>query len=137
MQIPISCYQKLNLDGLLRRMWREMELVRVYTKKTGSKPDFDEPIVLTPDRGGCNVGRFCENLHKDLKAELKYALVWGVSAKHYPQRCGVAHMLHDEDVVQIVKKKNVVTGELRGRFKQTSDKPLKLCDREKKAKLKT
>ena len=83
------------------------------------------------------MGRFCENLHKDLKAELKYALVWGVSAKHYPQRCGVAHMLHDEDVVQIVKKKNVVTGELRGRFKQTSDKPLKLCDREKKAKLKT
>jgi len=45
--------------------------------------------------------------------------------------------LADEDVVQLVKKKNVITGELRGRFKQTSSAPLRISDREKKAKLKT
>ena len=57
MSIPISCYQKLNLDGLLVRLWDEMELVRVYTKKVGKKPDFEEPVVLTPDRGGVDIGR--------------------------------------------------------------------------------
>lgn len=31
--IPISCYQRLNLDGLLSRIWDMMALVRVYTKK--------------------------------------------------------------------------------------------------------
>lgn len=31
--IPISCYQQLNLDGLLRQIWDMMALVRVYTKK--------------------------------------------------------------------------------------------------------
>ena len=31
--IPISCYQRLNLDGLLERIWDMMALVRVYTKK--------------------------------------------------------------------------------------------------------
>ncbi len=67
----------------------------------------------------------------------RYALVWGRSSKHSPQRCGVAHELADEDVVQLVKKKNVITGELRGRFKQTSSAPLRISDREKKAKLKT
>ena len=46
MSIPISCYQKLNLDGLLERLWAEMALVRVYTKKVGKKPDFDEPVDL-------------------------------------------------------------------------------------------
>jgi hypothetical protein len=32
-------------------------------------------------------------------------LVWGTSARHYPQHCGLGHVLQDEDVVQIVKKK--------------------------------
>ena len=33
-------------------------------------------------------------------------MVWGKSAKHSPQRCGVNHPLGDEDVVQIVTKTN-------------------------------
>jgi ribosome-interacting GTPase 1 len=32
------------------------------------------------------------------------ALVWGSSVKHAPQKVGKEHVLHDEDVVQIVKK---------------------------------
>lgn len=34
------------------------------------------------------------------------AMVWGKSAKHSPQRCGIDHPLEDEDVVQIVTKTN-------------------------------
>lgn len=37
--------------------------------------------------------------------DVKYVLVWGTSARHYPQHCGLQQNLHDEDVVQIVKKK--------------------------------
>ncbi len=33
-------------------------------------------------------------------------MVWGKSAKHSPQRCGVNHQLMDEDVVQVVTKTN-------------------------------
>ena len=36
--------------------------------------------------------------------QFKYALVWGSSAKHRPQRVGKEHILEDEDIVQIVKK---------------------------------
>jgi len=32
------------------------------------------------------------------------ALVWGSSVKHNPQSVGKEHVLHDEDVVQIVKR---------------------------------
>ena len=37
--------------------------------------------------------------------DVKYVLVWGISSRHYPQHCGLSHVLQDEDVVQIVKKK--------------------------------
>jgi hypothetical protein len=57
------------------------------------------------DRGGCSVEDFCNHLHRSLLKDIKYVLVWGASSKHYPQRCGTQHILSDEDVVQIVKKK--------------------------------
>lgn len=68
-------------------MWDALALCRVYTKKQGQKPDFDEPVVLTQDRGGKTMTNFCNHLHKTLTKEFKYGLVWGTSAKHYPQRC--------------------------------------------------
>jgi ribosome-interacting GTPase 1 len=33
---------------------------------------------------------------------MKYALVWGTSAKHRPQRVGKEHVLQDEDIVSLV-----------------------------------
>ena len=42
--------------------------------------------------------------HRSLIKNFNYAWVWGSSVKHQPQRCGKNHVLHDEDVVQIVKK---------------------------------
>ena len=36
--------------------------------------------------------------------EFKYAMVWGTSVKHNPQRVGKDHVLQDEDIIQIVKK---------------------------------
>mmetsp|Transcript_10696 Transcript_10696/g.19528 ORF Transcript_10696/g.19528 Transcript_10696/m.19528 type:complete len:399 (-) Transcript_10696:524-1720(-) len=134
--IPISCHLNLNMEGLLEKIWEMMALVRVYTKKVGAKPDFADPVVLTKDRGGTTVDALCAQIHKSIKDNFNYSLVWGRSSKHYPQRCGFTHQLEDEDVVQIVKRK-VVAEDGRGRFKTQSDKPLRIADREKKAALKT
>ena len=43
-------------------------------------------------------------LHKTMMKSFKYALVWGQSARHRPQRVGKDHILMDEDIVQIVKR---------------------------------
>ena len=135
--IPISCYQKLNMDGVLERIWDMMGLVRVYTKKVGNKPDFGDPVVLSEDRGGTSMEHFCQHIHRNLTTEFNYALVWGTSAKHMPQRCGLSQQLHDEDVVQIVKKKIKGAEDGRGRFKQGQTDYVKIADREKKKPLKT
>ncbi|MBA0569231.1 hypothetical protein Golob_006675 [Gossypium lobatum] len=152
--VVISCNLKLNLDRLLSKMWEEMGLVRVYTKPQGQQPDFSDPVVLSADRGGCTVEDFCNHIHRNLIKDVKYVLVWGTSARHYPQHCGLGHVLQDEDVVQIVKKKvfkTVLTMVLRpidwvgqekeeggrGRFKSHSTAPARISDRQKKAPLKT
>ena len=74
--------------------------MRIYTKKSGARPDFEQPVVLTSDRGGTTIQAFCSQIHKTLLREFQYALVWGTSAKHMPQRVGAQHTLEDEDVVQ-------------------------------------
>ena len=83
-------------------MWDYLKLTRIYTKPKGQLPDYEAPVVLQRHR--CSVKNFCDKIHRTLSKEMKYALVWGSSVKHQPQKCGKDHVLHDEDVVQIVKK---------------------------------
>jgi len=100
--VPISAHHKWNYDSLLEKMWDYLKLVRIYTKPKGQLPDYESPVVLQTDH--CTVEDFCNKIHRTILKELKYALVWGSSVKHQPQRVGKDHLLHDEDVVQIVKK---------------------------------
>lgn len=76
--------------------------MRVYTKPKGKLPDYDDPVMMNGEQ--CTVEDFCNKLHKTLAKQLRYALVWGASVKHRPQRVGLNHVLADEDIVQLVKK---------------------------------
>ena len=100
--VPISAHHKWNYDSLLEKLWEYLKLVRIYTKPKGQLPDYESPVVLQTFR--CTVEDFCNKIHKSILKEMKYALVWGSSVKHQPQKVGKDHLLHDEDVVQIVKK---------------------------------
>jgi small GTP-binding protein len=104
--VVISCNLKLGYDHLLERVWEQLGLVRIYTKKRGAPPDLAEPVVLTRGRHGVTVKSLCVQLHKTLVDDFDFAYVWGVSTKHMPQRVGLSHELCDEDVVQIIKKTN-------------------------------
>ena len=66
---------------------------------------FDIPAVVLSDiRKGTTVKSLCANISTQMLRDFNYALVWGKSAVHAPQRCGLTHKLDDEDVVQIVTK---------------------------------
>ncbi|XP_045171308.2 developmentally-regulated GTP-binding protein 1 [Mercenaria mercenaria] len=100
--VPISAHHKWNFDDLLEMMWDYLKLCRIYTKPKGQLPDYTAPIVLKNDKS--SVEDFCNKVHRTILKEFKYALVWGSSVKHQPQKVGKEHILSDEDVVQIVKK---------------------------------
>lgn len=99
--VVVSCNMKLNLDYLLEVLWEYLALIRVYTKKPGQPPDFSDGLIL---RRGVTVEHVCHAIHRSLVQAFKYALVWGTSTKYSPQRVGLSHIMHDEDVIQVVKK---------------------------------
>lgn len=99
--VVVSCNMMLNLDYLLETIWDYLSLIRVYTKKPGCGPDFDDCLIL---RKGVTVEHVCHAIHRTLAATFKYALLWGQSAKFSPQRVGINHIMADEDVIQVVKK---------------------------------
>jgi len=100
--VPISGHHEWNLDHLLDKIWEYLDLIRIYTKPKGQIPDYNEPVVMRREER--SIQDLCDKLHKGIVKELKYALVWGASVKHNPQKVGKDHILEDEDVVQIVKK---------------------------------
>jgi len=102
----ISVQMNLGIDILLEKMWDQLGLVRVYTKRTGTMPDFNDPLILTTGRDGLTVKSALMQIHRDFVLEFSHAQVWGRSVKFSPQRVGMHHQLMDEDVMAIFKNKS-------------------------------
>lgn len=99
----MSCELDLGIRDVVDRCWDELRLIRVYTKRKGIDPDFDEALIV---RHNSTIEDVCDAVHRTLKESFKYALVWGASARHVPQRVGLSHVVSDEDVVSIVGSKS-------------------------------
>ena len=99
----MSCELDLGIQDVVERCWEELRLIRIYTKRKGIEPDFDEALIV---RNNSTIEDVCDAIHRTLKESFKYALVWGASARHIPQRVGLSHVVADEDVVSIVGSKS-------------------------------
>ncbi|KAF9569864.1 P-loop containing nucleoside triphosphate hydrolase protein [Agrocybe pediades] len=101
--VVISCEMDLNLDYLIDRIWDELKLVKIYTKKRGAHPDLDDPVCL---RKGATIEDVCNGIHRSLATNFRYGLVWGKSSKFspYAQKVSLQHQVADEDVVSIFTK---------------------------------
>ncbi|KAJ5443160.1 hypothetical protein N7445_004273 [Penicillium cf. griseofulvum] len=117
----MSCELDLGVQDVVERIWKELRLMRLYTKRydisttldlidmsnnyrdyrKGEDPKFDEALIVRKD---ATIEDVCDQIHRTIKDTFKYAMVWGASARHVPQRVGLAHMVADEDVVSIVAK---------------------------------
>lgn len=89
------------IKQLRKAIYKTLDLIHIYTKRRGEKADLEEALVI---RNGTTIGGVCERLHRELKQNFRYALVWGKSVKHPGQRVGLNHILKDGDIVQIVKR---------------------------------
>jgi len=95
--IAVSAKEGTSLEELKHAIYKMLDIIRVYTKAPGQKPDFTEPIVL--ERGSTLEDAAAE-VHKDFVHKLKYARIWG-SGKHDGVMAKRDHVLQDGDVIEL------------------------------------
>jgi small GTP-binding protein len=95
--LAISAKEGAGLEEMKRALYQLLDVIRVYTKVPGERPDMDEPLVLTR---GSTIEDAAYSLHKDLLAKLKFARVWG-SGKHDGMMAKRGHILQDGDIIEL------------------------------------
>jgi hypothetical protein len=95
--VPLSALTGRGLDAFRQTVFRQLHVVRIYSKAPGREPDRDTPFVL-PE--GSTVEDLARRLHRDFYEHLKAARVWG-SGIFEGQLVGRDHVLHDGDVVEL------------------------------------
>jgi len=95
--LAISASKGTGLEELKLRVFQLLDIIRVYTKTPGQTPDLNDPIVL--ERGSTLEDAAAE-VHKDFRARLKYARIWG-SGKHDGIMVKRDHILQDGDIIEL------------------------------------
>ena len=95
--IAVSAKDGVGLEELKPKIYQMLDIIRVYTKAPGQKPDFTAPIVLSR---GSTLEDAAAEVHKDFRAKLKYARLWG-SGKHDGIMVKKDHILQDGDVIEL------------------------------------
>ena len=89
--------QGRKLDELRLAILRLLDIIRIYTKVPGGKPDYEDPIVLPT---GSTLEEAAASVHKDFARKMKYARIWG-SGKHDGVMASRDHVLQDGDVIEV------------------------------------
>lgn len=85
------------LDQIGPWLFRELGIVRVYTKAPGRPPDLERPFTL---RRGQTVHDVAELVHKEIAQSLKYARLWR-EGQFNGQHVGPEHTVADRDVLEL------------------------------------
>jgi ribosome-interacting GTPase 1 len=97
MLLPISAQEGRGLGDLMKKIYEFLDVIRVYTKEPGQKPDLTAPYVLPR---GSTVLDLAGRVHNDFRQTLKFARLWGTGA-YSGQSVGRDHVLSEKDVVEL------------------------------------
>jgi ribosome-interacting GTPase 1 len=85
-----------SIDRLKAVLFKQLKIIRVYTKKIGAVIKKDDPVILGK---GSTVLDAAEHIHKDFKNKLKFARLWSDEG-YAGQRVEKHHVLSDGDVIE-------------------------------------
>jgi hypothetical protein len=95
--VAVSPATGAGMDELRRTLWRQLAVIRVYTKQPGEDPDFEKPFVLPI---GATVEDLAREIHRDLPEIMTFARIWG-EGRYDGQQVQRTEPLGDRDTVEI------------------------------------
>lgn len=95
--LPVSATTGVGLESIGSWLFRELGIVRVYTKAPGKPPDMGRPFTM---RQGQTVRDVARLIHRDLAQSLKYARHWTHGQPH-SQQVGPDHPVADGDILEM------------------------------------
>lgn len=95
--LVVSALRQDGLEELKKEIFSTLEVIRVYSKVPGKKPDLEVPFIL---KKGSSIIDLAKAVHKDFSQKLKYARIW---SKNIPQGQMVNrdYILEDEDIIEL------------------------------------
>lgn len=98
--INLSALTHDNIEQLKKRIFEQMNIIRIYTKEPG-KPPSSEPIVLPEES---TIKAVAESILKGFSLKIKETKVTGPSSKFPNQKVGLSHICKDKDIVEFHTK---------------------------------
>ena len=95
--IEVVSKKPIDLDNLKKQLWKNLNLIRVYTKAPREKP-VKKPIIT---KQNSTIEDVVREVHQDFLKHFKYAKVWGDSVKVKGTKVGLDHKLKDKDIIEI------------------------------------
>ena len=95
--VTISAKTGEGLKNMKQQLYQMLNLIRIYTKTPGKKPDLADPVVL---KSGSTLEEAAASVHKDFSHKLRYARIWG-SGKHDGMMAKRDHILQDGDIIEL------------------------------------
>jgi hypothetical protein len=99
--VAMSCQRKVGLEELGKALFESLGIIRIYTKEPGAKVHSDHPFAL---RKGATVNELAKNIHKELRLNFMFAMVWAKRLPFSPKKVGVNFVLDDGVIVEIHAK---------------------------------
>ena len=96
--IEISSETGAGLDGLMRRIFEMLDIVRVYAKKPHKPADMADPFTL---KRGSTVHDLAELIHRELADKLQSARAWNSPNIHDGQNIQREHVLSDKEIIEL------------------------------------
>lgn len=95
--LPASATTGEGLDAISPWLFRQLGIVRVYTKAPGKPPDLTRPFTVRRSQTVRDVARL---IHRDLAETVKYARHWSHGQSH-SQQVGPEHAVADGDILEL------------------------------------